>query len=68
MIEESRKTLDAEQIAAVEGIVGSELVKSGYVRSLPPSTGLAHARYRMMRAREYAQWRASWELKRRAMA
>lgn len=68
MIEEWRQTLDSDQIAAVEGIVGSELVKSGYARSLPQTSGLTHARYRVMRAREYAQWRTSWELKRRAMA
>lgn len=67
MIEEWKTHLTAEQIAAVEGLVGSELEKSGYVPSLPAATGLTRARYRALRAKAYLAWRASWEAKRLAM-
>jgi hypothetical protein len=67
MIDEWKTHLSAEQIAAVEGLVGSELEKSGYARSLPAPTGLLHARYKALRAREYLGWRTSWEAKRLAM-
>jgi len=67
MIDEWKTHLRPEQIATVEGLVGSELEASGYTRSLPAATGLERARFRMLRAREYVQWRASWEAKRLAM-
>lgn len=67
MIEEWKTHLTREQIAAIEGLVGSELEKSGYQPSMPAATGLARARYRALRAKEYLTWRTSWEAKRLAM-
>jgi hypothetical protein len=67
MIDEWKTHLSREQIATVEGLVGSELEKSGYVRMLPAPTGLGLARYRALRAREYLAWRTSWESKRLKM-
>jgi hypothetical protein len=67
MVDEWKTHMTPEQIGIVEGLVGSELEASGYERSLPPPTGLTYARYKALRAREYAAWRLSWETKRLKM-
>lgn len=67
MIDEWKTQLSRDQIAAIEGLVGSELERSGYARTQPAPSGLGLARYRALRAREYAAWRTSWELKRMKM-
>jgi len=67
MIDEWKTHLRPAQIAAIEGLVGSELEKSGYERSMPAPTGLLHARYKALRIRDYLEWRANWERKRWAM-
>jgi len=64
MIAEWREKLRPEQVAAIEGILGSELERSGYRPEAPPAKGLLRARYRAMRAREYLDWRIGWETKR----
>lgn len=67
MIAEWKAKLTREQVATIEGLVGSELERSGYERTLPAPTGLARARYKALRAREYLSWRSSWEAKRLKM-
>lgn len=67
MIEEWKEKLRPEQVAAIEGLIGSELERSGYVRTASAPSGLLHARYRALRGKEYVEWRANWELKRRKM-
>lgn len=67
MIDEWKTHLTADQIREVEHLVGSELEESGYRPSVAPATGLAFARYRALRAKEYLTWRTSWEAKRLAM-
>ncbi|MFN7696566.1 MAG: sulfotransferase family protein [Deltaproteobacteria bacterium] len=67
MIAEWRDKLRTEQIEAIEGLLGSELEKSGYTPVARPARGLALARHRATRAREYLRWRAVWEMKRLRM-
>lgn len=67
MIDAWREQLRPEQVAEIESLVGSELERCGYERSRREPSGITRARHRLLRAREYASWRASWELKRIAM-
>jgi hypothetical protein len=67
MIAEWKEKLRPEQVEAIEGLLGSELEKSGYTPACKPATGVSLARYRAIRAREYLEWRAGWEMRRLRM-
>lgn len=67
MVDEWRTKLRSDQVRTIEALVGSELEKSGYEPSMAPVRGLERARYRAIRAREYASWWLGHETKKRKM-
>lgn len=67
MIDTWRDRLTRAQVAAIEGLCGRELERSGYERTCPPPRGASRARYDALRATAYLRWRASWIRKRMLM-
>lgn len=63
MIDEWKTHLSREQIRVVEGIAGKELARQGYDVDLSARTLPERVRYRLLRARDYTEWRVEHERK-----